>query len=134
MRNLSTAVVQRNHGRLVNLTVAATRRRIVTDPEIRRDGEAAIRKILVAEEKSEFPNRSAIESAKYLLADLELLPPVAQVSREQLVIFASGLAALYRLIALRLAERRPDIEAISRASWLMADLSDAVEKELEQHA
>lgn len=133
MRNTSTAIAQRNHS-IVTLPVSTSRRRIVTDPEIRRSGEAAIRKLLAAEEKSEFPNRSAISSAKHLLADLELLPPVAQVSREQFVIFANGIAAVTRLIASRLAERRPDVDAIASASWLTADLADLVEEELDRNA
>lgn len=133
MRNTSTAVAQRNHRRIVTLPVPASRRRIYLEPEIRREGEAAIRQLIAAEGKSEFPNRSAIESAEHLLADLELLPPVAQVSREQFVIFANGTAAVSRLIASRLAQRRPDIEAIARASWFIADLTDLVEEELDRN-
>jgi hypothetical protein len=134
MRNTSTAVAQRNHSRIATLPVSASRRRIVLEPEIRRLGEAAIRKIIAAEEKSEFPNRSAIANAKHLLADLDLLPPVAQVTREQFVIFAAGAAAVSRLIAQRLAERRPDVDSIAHASWLIADLGDLVEEELDRNA
>ncbi|WP_439671409.1 hypothetical protein [Cupriavidus necator] len=108
---------------------------IYLDLEIRRDGEAAIRR-LIAKEKaaSEFPNHSAIASAEDLLADLELLPPTAGVPHDQFVIFANGIAAVSRLIALHLMQRRPDIEAVAQASWLIADLANAVEDELDQGA
>ncbi|MNT94029.1 hypothetical protein D3C72_2356310 [compost metagenome] len=63
-----------------------------------------------------------------------MLPPVGHVPHEQFVIFANGIAAVSRLIALNLAQRRPDIDAISQASWLSADLANVVEDELDQGA
>lgn len=136
MRNVSTAQAQRKSNPVVTLFPKSgarlSRTRIILESEIRRPGEAAIRQLIAGEARSEFPNRSVIASAEDLLADLELLPPVAQVSREQFVVFANGIAAVSRLIALRLAERTPDLEAIAHASWLIADLANVVEDELDR--
>ncbi|CAG2136073.1 hypothetical protein [Cupriavidus numazuensis] len=135
MRNVSTALVQRKSVAPVVALRPASRHKtstIILEPEIRRPGEAAIRQLIASEAKSEFPNMDAIRRAKDLLADLELLPPTAEVPRDQFVIFANGIAAVSRLIALRLADRRPDVDAIARASWFIADLADLVEEELDR--
>jgi len=98
------------------------------------DGITAIRRLAACEVASEYPNRDAIRNAGCLLLELEDLSAGGRICHDSHAVFATGIAATMRLIALRAAEPAPDLDAIEHASWLCADLADMIDDELERGA
>jgi hypothetical protein len=96
------------------------------------EGEVAIARLIAAEAKSECPDRGAIRNAGCLLLELEDLSAGGRICHDSHAVFATGIAATMRLIALRAAEPAPDLDAIEHASWLCADLADMIDDELER--
>jgi len=102
------------------------------DQAILTDGAVAIRRLIAceAEAESEYRNRDAIRNAGCLLLELEDLSAGGRICHDSHAVFATGIAAVSRLIALQLAQAAPDLDAIEHASWLIADLADLVDDEL----
>jgi hypothetical protein len=102
-----------------------------SNSSILTDGVAAIRRLVTSEAASE--HLDATRNAEYLLADLESLSAgETRICRDSHAVFATGIAATLRLIALQTAEPSPDLDAIADASWLCADLADLIDNELER--
>ncbi len=96
------------------------------------EGEVAIARLIAAEAKSECPDRDAIRRAGCLLLELEDLSAGGRICHDSHAVFATGIAATLRLIAMQAAKPAPDLGSIERASWLCADLSDLINDELER--
>jgi len=122
-------LAQRNDNRVSQLFPLGNSLRL--DAEITRQGEVAIAHLIAAEAKSECPP-AVISNADYLLLELEDLSAGGRICHDSHAVFATGIAATLRLIAMQAAKPAPDLGFIERASWLCADLADMINDELER--
>ncbi|MDB0543336.1 hypothetical protein LBW62_02400, partial [Ralstonia solanacearum] len=103
----------------------------VIDAETRRNGEAAIARLIATEAVSGRPDNRAVALSLGMVSTLKELSG-EDVPYGSYACIAAGIGETLRVIARQTEHPTPDLEAIAGASLLCADLADLIDAELER--